>query len=56
MELRKLKQFAINQDGNVIPKLVDKLKDLEILEKYAYRNQMFYAALSLKYYSTDPLI
>ena len=51
-----LKQFAINKDGNVIPReLVDKLKKSRNFGKGTHtRNQMFYAALSLKYYSTDP--
>ena len=51
-----LRRFAINKNGEVIPKeLVNNLRSARNFGKGTHtRNQMFYAALSLKYYSTDP--
>lgn len=51
-----LKTFAVNADGEIIPKaLVDKMRAARAFGKGTHiRNQMFYAALSLNYYSSDP--
>lgn len=51
-----LKTFAVDADGNTIsPELVDKMRAARGFGKGTHiRNQMFYAALSLQYYSTPP--
>lgn len=51
-----LKTFAVNSAGATIPKpLVDKMRAARNFGKGTHiRNQMFYAALSLQYYSTPP--
>lgn len=51
-----LKRFARNSEGEVIPvALVEKMHAARLFARGTHiRNQMFYAALSLKYYQTPP--
>lgn len=51
-----LKGFARNHDGDVIPKqLLEKMQAARSFARGTHiQNQMFYAALSLKYYQTVP--
>ena len=51
-----LKTFAVNANGETIPKtMVDKMQRARGFGKGTHiRNQMFYAALSLNYYSSEP--
>ena len=51
-----LKTFAVNAKGETIPKaMVDKMQRARGFGKGTHiRNQMFYAALSLNYYSSEP--
>ncbi len=51
-----LKTFAVNAEGETIPKaMVDKMQRARGFGKGTHiRNQMFYAALSLDYYSSSP--
>lgn len=55
-DFETLKTFAVNAEGETIPKaLVDKMRAARAFGKGTHiRNQMFYAALSLNYYSSDP--
>lgn len=55
-DYQTLQQFAINQQGEVIPEaLVEKMRSARDFGRGVFiRNQMFYAALSLNYYLTDP--
>ena len=52
-----LRQFAINSEGKPIPfELVEKMRAARDFGKgVGVRQQMFYASLSLAYYSTDPV-
>ena len=51
-----LKTFAVNAEGETIPKaMVEKMQRARGFGKGTHiRNQMFYAALSLNYYSSEP--
>ncbi len=51
-----LKAFAVNHKGQVIPEsLVTRMREAREFGRGVHiRNQMFYAALSLSYYSTPP--
>ena len=51
-----LKTFAVNAQGETIPKaMVDKMQRARGFGQGTHiRNQMFYAALSLNYYSSEP--